>query len=167
MTGYFIKKSNLRNTKTMPMEKSAGAIVFYQNPDNKIEYLLLQHNKNYWNFPKGLIEKNESEIETVKREIQEETEVGEIEIIPGFKVVDKYFYRVPKDHPVTEKRGKAVFKIVVFYLVKVETKEVKISWEHSGYEWLDFEGAVERLKKYKGSQRILEEANNYIIEHEA
>ena len=54
-------------------EVSAGFIVFYIE-NNKVYYLLLKHS-SYWGFPKGKIELNESEIESAKRELFEETSI--------------------------------------------------------------------------------------------
>ena len=55
----------------MPLEKSAGAIIFRKN--KKIKYLLLHYPsasktqaKDYWDFPKGHIEKGETIEQTVR-----------------------------------------------------------------------------------------------------
>ena len=48
----------------MFLKKAAGAVVFYKNPNGKIEYLLLKHSARYWNFPKGGVEAGEREIDT-------------------------------------------------------------------------------------------------------
>lgn len=117
----------------MPFEKSAGAIIFYRCPDGKIEYLILQHNNNYWNFPKGRMEKGERETDTVRREVQEETGLKKIEIMPSFRTWEKYFYRGAKDSREVKKRGKVIFKIATFYLAETKEKNVKISSEHTGY----------------------------------
>ena len=55
----------------MKYEKSCGAVIF------KDSYVLLIQNKksNHWSFPKGHIEKGESDVETAYREVQEETGV--------------------------------------------------------------------------------------------
>lgn len=140
----------------MPIEKSAGAVIFYKNKE--IEYLLLHYpgsankTKDYWDFPKGHIEKGETEIETVKREVFEETGLKDIEIIPGFKTSIKYFF---------QKEGKKIFKIVVFYLAKANTKEVKISFEHIGFIWLPFDKAVE-VVTYKNAKEVLKKAHNFL-----
>lgn len=147
----------------MPIKKSAGAIIFYKEKDNIIKYLLLQHNKNYWNFPKGTIEKGETEISAAKREVEEETGLKDTIIIPKFKVWEKYFYRAPKDYHEKEQQGKAIFKIVIFYLAEAKNKNVKISFEHQNYEWLTFEEAMERLKRYKNSKEILQKAKDFIV----
>jgi len=146
----------------MPVEKSAGAVVFHRSREGKIEYLLLQHNKTYWNFPKGRIDKNETEKFAARREISEETGIKKFRFVPGFKIYDKYFYRVPKDSRRIELRGRTLFKIVAFFLAQAQNKKVKISWEHLGYEWSPYKVAVKKLKKYRGSQKILKKANAFL-----
>ena len=57
----------------MMHEKSCGAIVYRKSHGN-IEILLIKHvNSGHWSFPKGHVEGTETEIETAKREIKEET----------------------------------------------------------------------------------------------
>jgi len=149
----------------MPREKSAGAIVF-RKEGNKIYYLLLHYKAGHWEFPKGHIEKNESEEDTVKREIEEETGIDDIEIIKGFKEYVKYFFRKSYNLK-NEARKKAplVFKIVVFYLAKTKTKKVKISFEHQGYKWLPYKQAFEQLT-FKNAREILKKANDFLIKCE-
>jgi len=142
------------------VEKSAGAVVF-RKEGNKIYYLLLHYPsgartpRNYWDFPKGHIERGEKEIETVKREVKEETGLEDIKFIEGFKKWVKYFFRF---------QGKTVFKIVIFYLVETKNKNVKISFEHIGYKWLPYKEALEQLL-FKNAKEILEEANNFLKNH--
>lgn len=57
----------------MQYEKSCGAIVFRKFHGNT-ELLLIKHaNGGHWSFPKGHVEGIETEIETAKREVKEET----------------------------------------------------------------------------------------------
>ena len=57
----------------MKKEKSCGAIVYRQR-DSWVEVLLICHkNGGHWAFPKGHVEKQETEEETALREIREET----------------------------------------------------------------------------------------------
>lgn len=149
----------------MPKEKSAGAVIFVKEPsfvkttedkNSKIYYLLLHYKSGHWDFPKGHIEKEETEEETTKREVEEETGLKDIEIIKGFKESIKYFFRL---------KGRNIFKTVVFYLAEARTKEVKISWEHIGYKWLPYYEALKQLT-FKNAKEILKKANDYILEHE-
>jgi len=136
----------------MPIEKSAGAVVFRQEK-NKIYYLLLHCQAGHWDFPKGNIEKGEKLEETVKREVNEETGIEEIKFIPKFKESIKYFYKL---------RGKNIFKIVTFFLVKTKEEKVKISWEHLGYKWLSYKEALEKLT-FENAREILRKANDFLI----
>ena len=142
----------------MPIEKSAGAVIF-RKEDDKPLFLLLRYpsithrsDKEYWDFPKGHIEKGEKPEEAAERETKEETGLKNFEVIPDFKETIKYFFRW---------EGKNILKFVTFYLIKTDEKEVKISGEHIGFEWLSYEKAMERLN-HKNAKKILQKANNFL-----
>jgi 8-oxo-dGTP pyrophosphatase MutT (NUDIX family) len=139
----------------MPVEKSAGAVIFRKEKDT-IKYLLLHYpgfrGKSHWDFPKGNIEKGESLTETVKREVEEETGIKGLIIIKGFKETIKYFFRF---------KGKDIFKIVVFFLAETKQGKVKISWEHKGFKWLPYKKALEQLT-FKNAKEILKKANDFL-----
>jgi len=159
----------------MPIEKSAGAVIFRKEPfdtglrlssaecpqgkEGKIYYLLLNYPsgaksaKDYWDFPKGHLEKGEKEMDTAKREVEEETGLKDIKFVEGFKGWIKYFFKF---------EGKNIFKIVTFFLAETETQEVKISFEHKGFEWLEYEKATDRLS-FKNAKEILKKANDFLI----
>ena len=135
----------------MPRERSAGAIIFRRV--GKILYLLLKYTykTTYWDFPKGNIEPGETEEETVRREIKEETGIEDIRLLPGFKEKISYFYR---------REGQTIYKEVVYFLAETGTATVKISKEHVGFEWVDYETARERLKE--NSRSALEKAHEFL-----
>ena len=141
----------------MPIEKSAGAVIF-RKEEGSIYYLLLHYPSNtkspkeYWDFPKGHIEKGEKEIETVKREVEEETGLKDLKLIKGFKEWVKYFFKW---------EGKNILKFVTFYLTETKTKDVKISGEHIGYDWLPYGEATEKLT-FKNAKEILKKANGFL-----
>ena len=65
---------NVRYHKlTCLYEKSCGAIVFHRFKDGIKVLLVKNRNGKYWSFPKGHVEKGESEHQTAAREIKEET----------------------------------------------------------------------------------------------
>jgi 8-oxo-dGTP pyrophosphatase MutT (NUDIX family) len=153
----------------MPVEKSAGAVIFRLQPTHhppasrapekgKIYYLLLHYPSNakaprdYWDFPKGHIEKGEKIEETVKREVEEETGLKDIKFAEGFKEWIKYFFK---------HKEKNIFKIVTFLLAEAETEEVKISPEHIGYQWLPYKEALKQLK-FKNAREILKKSNDFL-----
>jgi 8-oxo-dGTP pyrophosphatase MutT (NUDIX family) len=131
-------------------ERSAGAVLFRE--DKERLYLLLHYQAEHWDFPKGNIEEGEEELDTVRREVKEETAIDDIEFIEGFKRISEYYYR---------RVGKLIHKQVVFYLAKTEQSDVKISYEHIGYQWLPYKEALERLT-FKNSKRILADAEEFL-----
>ena len=141
----------------MPFEKSAGAIIFRKEKGN-IYYLLLHYpssskaDRDYWDFPKGHIEKGEKEIETAKREVKEETGIDDLKFVEGFKEWFRYFFKF---------KGETIFKIVTFYLAETKTKKIKLSFEHIGYKWLKYEKAIEQLT-FDNAKEVLKKANQFL-----
>jgi len=143
----------------MPQEISAGVVIF-RKEKNRIKYLLLhygtkQHPK-HWGFVKGHIEAWEDEKETVLRETDEETGLIDLVFIEGFREKLDYFFRRK-----TEKGTETVHKVVVYYLAETKTKEVKISFEHIGYKWLEYKKALEKLT-FDNSKEILRKADGFL-----
>jgi bis(5'-nucleosidyl)-tetraphosphatase len=131
-------------------ERSAGAVVYRDSAKGRM-YLLLQ-NAGRWDFPKGGVEKGESELQTVLREVKEETSLNNLKIVHGFRKVIEYFYR---------RNGKNVHKQVVYLLAVTEDETVKISFEHQGYGWFEFREALDKAS-YDNSKVTLSEAEKYI-----
>jgi len=84
-------------------EKSVGAVIF-RKEDSKIYYLLLDYGNEYWGLAKGHVEEGEKEIETLKREVAEETGITDLKIMDNFRETIRYSY-FPKDKE-KEKRHK-------------------------------------------------------------
>ncbi len=149
----------------MVFVRSAGAVIFRRGPDGRIEYLLLKHRGDYWNFPKGRIEKNEKDKKTVLREVFEETGLTKIKFLSGFCMIDKYFFRLIEERPRMALLKKNIFKKVIFYLARAPyNSRVKISSEHQAFGWFDFDRALKKLK-YKGSKKILKEADRFLHDY--
>lgn len=116
-------------------EKSCGAVVYRLEEGNRL-YLVLHYEEGHWDLPKGHVEEGENEEQTARREILEETGITKLEFAPDFRHVITYKFK---------RKGRLIPKDVVFFLAKTEESEVKLSDEHIGFEWLDFEGAKKRL----------------------
>lgn len=148
----------------MPREKSAGAIIFRM--ENGVPHYLLLHypainrKGGHWEFAKGHIEEGENYEQTVKREVEEETGLKDIEIIPGFKEHIKYFFREKRD----KKDSGWIFKLVTFFVAQTKSKDVKISAEHIGFDWLELDQAVKKTT-YKNSKELLKKANEFILKN--
>jgi 8-oxo-dGTP pyrophosphatase MutT (NUDIX family) len=134
-------------------EISAGAVIYRRNAEPRYLLLKYRYKSEYWDFPKGNVEKGETLEETVRREVKEETGIEDIKLLPGFKEKISYFYK---------REGQTIYKEVVYFLAETWTAAVKISKEHIGFEWVDFETARERLKQ--NSRKVLEKANAFLTE---
>ncbi len=137
----------------MKQERSAGAVVFKKEKEPK--YLLLHYEAGHWDFPKGNIEQGENDIETAKREIQEETGIKDVEILKDFREKIQYYFKF---------NNELINKTVVFYLAKTKTKQVNLSFEHIGFEWLPYDKAIEQLT-YKNAKEILKKADDFLKTH--
>lgn len=131
-------------------ERSAGAVVFRDTPEGRL-YLLLQ-NGGRWDFPKGGVEKGETELDTVMREVEEETGLRAIRILPGFRKVIEYYYK---------RNRKNIHKQVVYLLASTSTEKVRISFEHQGFGWFSYEEAVLKAS-YDNSKVTLSEAERFV-----
>ena len=135
----------------MLREKSCGAVVFVRTDDNA-KYLLLNYAAGHWDFVKGNVEVNESEQQTVVRELQEETGITEAQFIGDFREAIAYFYR---------RQGQTIHKEVVFFVMEAFTEKVVLSFEHVGYVWLDYKHTMEKLT-FKNSKDVLQKTQDFL-----
>ena len=136
-------------------EKSCGAVVFIKKED-QTKYLLLNYTAGHWDFVKGNVELNETEKETVLRELQEETGITDATFLDGFKETIAYFYR---------RQGLTVHKEVVFFIIETHTDKVELSFEHVGFIWLDYKHAMEKLN-FKNAKDVLQKAHDFLKKQE-
>lgn len=92
----------------MLKEKSCGAIVIDEN-----RVLIIQQIQGDFGFPKGHVEKNETEIETAIREVKEETNID-------IEVIEKYRYSI------NYISSENTIKEVVFFIAKPKSNNVVI-----------------------------------------
>ena len=131
-------------------EKSCGAVVVLTNTTPK--YLLLHYEAGHWDFVKGNIEPKESEKDTVIRELQEETAIVKARFIDDFREKIEYFYR---------RQGTTIHKEVIFFLMETHTETVKLSFEHVGFIWLDYQHAMDKLT-FKNAKDVLRKAHKLL-----
>ncbi|CAN5566722.1 bis(5'-nucleosyl)-tetraphosphatase [soil metagenome] len=137
----------------MMTEKSAGFILI--TDDFKTDYysvLLLHYTSGHWDFPKGNIETNETELEAATRELQEETGIESFRVIPNFRYVLDYKYT---------RMTRLISKQVTLFLASTGVRKVKISNEHIGYSWVKKNDATTKLT-YKNAKNALKQAINFL-----
>ena len=140
--------------------RKAVFIVTYAIEKEVIYYLLLKRKLHWkgWEFPKGGLEKNENIIDTIKRELKEETGLKPLKI-KSFKIHGKYNYK--KEYP--ERIG-FIGQSYFLYSAEVKKDGVKIDQrEHSNYKWLEFDKAIKKLT-WPNQKKCLNIVNDWLKE---
>ncbi|HEY7570663.1 MAG TPA: NUDIX domain-containing protein [Nitrososphaeraceae archaeon] len=120
----------------MSPEQSIGAIVTYRHSREDTvspEFLLLKNRRGYWGFPQGHKEKGETEIQTLVREVIEETGITSLDIQSYIGKIRYTFFK--SDGMKSEKE-------VTFYFATSSTQLVRISIEHDSYRWVSYSDAL-------------------------
>ncbi len=137
----------------MITEKSAGFILISDNVHtSEPSVLLLHYLSGHWEFPKGNIEIDETEMQAATRELKEETGIEIFTIVPGFRHVLNYKYT---------KKSALISKQVTLFLASTDVNKVEISHEHIGYQWMEINAAVNQLT-YSNAKTALASAINFL-----
>jgi len=132
-------------------EKSCGVVVFRIENGVK-QFLILHYPSGHFDFVKGHVEAGETEEQTLRRELEEETGIVDIKLIKGFREPISYWYK---------KDGKMSNKQVVFFLGKTDTKDVTLSHEHQGFVWLPYDEAMKKIT-FDNAINILEKSKIFL-----
>lgn len=129
----------------MALEQSIGAVIKYNFPadSGSSEFLLLRNRRGFWGFPQGHKERGESEIQTLTREVLEETGIRELEIQSYIGEIRYSYFRGD---------GMKSEKEVRFYFATTATKQVKISNEHADFKWVTLTDALNMIDHAKLKQ---------------
>lgn len=131
-------------------EKSCGGIV-YRKFHGNTEILLVKHiNSGHWSFPKGHVERGETEVQTASREIKEETGIDVI-IDASFRETVSYS---PK---------KGTHKVVVYFLARAKnTDYVPQEDEIADIKWVEIDRA-ETVLSYDNDKNVAQKAKARIL----
>lgn len=125
--------------------KSVGAVILNEKQQVLIVF---QADNRYWEFPKGKVEQGESELQTLRREVREETGITKFKLWPNWRQVVHYRFFPEKNVMVS--------KAVVYYFIESH-ESVKISDEHLYYKWVSLR-AAKRFLKHKNQHALLDKA---------
>ena len=130
----------------MQYEKSCGALVLRRDEGGKMYILMIRHKAGgHRSFPKGHMERGETEYMTAVREVFEETAV-QIRLASGFRETVHY-------HPMP-----GVSKEVVYFLTETAQKEIKArEGEIAEVEWVPLDSAEAALT-YENDKTVLRAA---------
>jgi 8-oxo-dGTP pyrophosphatase MutT (NUDIX family) len=115
------------------IEKSVGAVIKYQSPSSKLkdpEFLLLRNRRGYWGFPQGHKEEGETEIQTLFREVYEETGINSLNILSFIGRIRYSFFKG---------EGVKSRKEVSFYYATTNIRDITLSNEHDDFIWTTFQ----------------------------
>ena len=132
-------------------ETSAGIVLFRKEGSKKL-FLLLHYPSGHWDFVKGKMEQEESTHQTAVRETKEETGITDITFVDNFEEWIQYNFKY---------QGELVQKKVVFFLAETKTEKIKISHEHSGYTWLDYNSSMEKTT-FDNAKTVLTKAQKLL-----
>lgn len=132
-------------------EQSIGAVIAYRPPHSfHKQFVLLKSPRGEWNFVKGHKENQETDYDTLKREIFEETGITSFNVL---NYLGKIKYKIMK-------AGFQGQKEVKFYYVTTDNNWVVLSDEHVDYIWVYYEQA-KKLLTFGQSKLILEKIMKY------
>jgi tRNA nucleotidyltransferase (CCA-adding enzyme) len=132
-------------------EKSCGAVIFRQVDGERL-YLAVEYKKEkgYWGLVKGHVESGESELETARREIYEETGLADLIFVDGFRVETRY------------QPTPSVTKLVVFFVGETQTPDINYLWdEHVAHRWLPYD-QVGDILTYDTDREIVRQAEAFL-----
>ena len=116
--------------------RAAGAVVF-RRTERGVRLLVLRAYKN-WDFPKGLIEPGETELDAAKRETAEETGLTDLDFPFGDACRDTLAY--------------AGGKVARYFIAETGTTEIELPVspelgrpEHHEWRWVSYDEAEELL----------------------
>ena len=156
-------------------EISAGGVV-YRKTGEDYEFLLGKHSGYHkWVWPKGLVEKGESQMEAAVREVEEEVGVkAKIVEISPLKIIEYYYFadleairgkdakggeseRRVKHYQEDGGTKTRVHKQVVFYLMEEESDLGSTGWEMEDRKWVSYEEGMKTLA-FESEQEVFSEA---------
>ncbi len=148
------RRLELQTATKRRTRKSCGAVI-YRRVIRRPFFLLVQHqNGGHWSFPKGHVAEEESEMDTARREIAEETGLR-VSFRRGF--YERIYYLT----------SKARRKEVVYFLSRVRRPRVRRqAGEIASARWLSYRRARERLT-YENSRLVLDRAYAFITENDS
>lgn len=136
----------------MHLETSRGAVLYTQR-DGQYLFVIVQEQSGAYSFPKGHMEGAETEMETARREIFEETGLKPV-FVNGFREIDAYDLR---EKPGTRKQ-------VVYFLAECGNEPpIPQQGEIRKIVLLPYDQAMQCFA-WEGTRRVLKAAYHFLTD---
>ncbi|MBK9099671.1 MAG: NUDIX pyrophosphatase [bacterium] len=127
----------------------------FKTTGSKIEFLLLKRSEGQpypglWQMVTGKIKQNEKAYQTALREIKEETGLVPVQLWVAPTV--NSFYE-PKDEYIC---------LLPVFAARVEADEIKLSKEHTEYQWVD-KSTAQRFLAWEGQRKAVQIIEDYFL----
>ena len=129
-------------------------------------YLLIQHQKGHWAFPKGHKDGSESDLEAAQRELREETGLTDYQLLtlPG----QSDPLTLQEAYTFTDPEGNRVAKTVTYYVALLPPQfpppELQVQPEEvAAYRWCSYPEALEQIS-FEESRQVLRRCQAYLQE---
>ena len=140
-------------------ETSAGGVVFRRGAGDDVRFLLIRDSYRNWGLPKGHLELDEPPADAARREVAEETGLGDLNLHGPIQVIDWYF----------RFRGKTIHKYCHFFLFESKQGDPVPQAEEgiTDCAWHPLTTSVETIS-YDNARSVLERAADMVrvLSHE-
>lgn len=99
------------------------------------------------------MEKRERSVDTAVRELKEETGIDKFFIISGFRTQYSYAHK---------ERKEMARETVVLFIAKTDTAAVKLSHEHTAFQWLSYDAMVQAIS-FDNARRPFVRAHRFLL----
>ena len=140
----------------VPIRCTGIATVLLKKIEDEYKVLLLERNtsvlRNVWCYIGGSIEEGEKAWEAAFREIKEETGITKL-----------LLYTSNKFDQIYSPQENYIYVAPVFVGFVEDHQDVKLNVEHSDYQWLSFEEAIETVS-LPGNDKVLKSIEKHFVQ---
>lgn len=139
-------------TLNAPADEQSFGVIPIQRRDGHILFLVIQHRGGHWAFPKGHANVGETELETARRELREETGIRDVEIKTNQIFEERY------TKPRWREPRKIIVKSVRYFIGEVKNPKLMLqASEIQDAKWVAYADA-RQLITFVASRTLLDDA---------